>query len=111
VNLVFFIVGVVTGGVVCYLYLQGTRAAVPDEALLQRVQVLEEQLAALTSVGVSSLGAPTRTSRTRKVNAPSGKQERVLALYREGWDCAKISQETGVPLGQVELLTRLHGKE
>lgn len=110
-NLVFFFLGVVTGGVVCYLYLQSSSATSPDESLAFRVQVLEEQLAALTTVSPPPLGAPARASRTRKVSAASGRQERVLALYREGWECAKISQETGVPLGQVELLTRLHGKE
>jgi len=110
VNLVFFFVGVVTGGVVCYLYLQSSPATSQDESLVLRVQVLEEQLAALTTVSAPP-GAPARASRARKVSASSGRQERVLALYREGWECAKISQETGVPLGQVELLTRLHGKE
>ncbi len=109
-NLVFFLVGVVTGGLVCYLYLQGNRPMVPDEALSLRVQALEEQLALIAAVGAAPQ-APSRTARARKVSAAAGKQERVLALYREGLACAQIAQETGVPLGQVELLTRLHGKE
>lgn len=110
-NLVFFIVGVVTGGVVCYLYIQSSRPPVPDASLPERVRALEEQLTALTALSVGQGGAPNRAGRARKVSAASGKQERVLALYRDGLDCAKIAQETGVPLGQVELLTRLYGKE
>jgi hypothetical protein len=111
VNLVFFIVGVVTGGAVCYLYLQSVRPLAPDESLAERVRALEEQLAALIALGGGTGTAPKRGARARKAGAASGKQARVLALYRDGLECAKIAQETGVPLGQVELLTRLYGKE
>ncbi|MBT9134407.1 MAG: hypothetical protein DDT39_00655 [Firmicutes bacterium] len=110
-NLVFFLVGVVTGGVVCYLYLQSSRPAGADEPLAFRVQALEEQLAALAAERTNAGSAPMRSPRARKGSTPTGKQERVLALYREGLECAQIAQATGVPLGQVELLTRLHGKE
>jgi hypothetical protein len=111
VNLVFFVVGVVTGVVVCYLYLQSRKPILPDDSLALRVHALEEQFAALTALAGASGVVPNRGTRARKIIAPSGKLERVLVLYREGLECAKIAEDTGVPLGQVELLTRLHGKE
>jgi len=110
-NLVFFLVGVVTGGVVCYLYLQSHRLPVTDHALTLRVQALEEQLVALTAAGAGLRGASGRGTRPKKASVSAGKQERILALHHEGLENGEISQATGVPLGQVELLTRLHGKE
>jgi len=110
-NLVFFLVGVVTGGIVCYLYLQSIHQPQTNEQLAARVQTLEEQLVGITAWTTASLNTQGRPTRTRKLSSSPAKQERVLALYREGLECEKIAQETGVPLGQVELLTRLHGKE
>lgn len=112
-NLVFFLLGVAAGGVICFLYLKLERSSADSSIIdiLSRVRVLEEQVSFFALRTEEALEQRPKQPRNRKVSPQSGKQERVLALYRDGLDCEAISRETGIPLGQVELMTRLYGRE
>lgn len=112
-NLVFFFLGTSVGAVICFLYLKLERISADSTIidLESRVKVLEEQLSYFAARAEEALEPRPKQPRTRKIAPQTGKHDRVLSLYKEGFNCEAISRETGIPQGQVELMTRLYGRE
>ncbi len=53
-------------------------------------------------------GSPAQGAhRVSSIPAHSGKREQVLKLYTQGKDSSEISKQTGIPMGEVELILSL----
>ncbi|MBS3872642.1 MAG: hypothetical protein KGZ92_05070 [Firmicutes bacterium] len=111
-NFVFFILGGVIGVLTAYSYfrLNDNRAQFNLVALESRVESLEEQLAYL-SLRAEEDKKVTTTPRGKRPATNVGNHQRILNLLAEGSDPETVARTTNVPLGQVELLYRLHRRE
>lgn len=108
-NFVFFFLGGVIGVLATYSYLRLDKNFARDnvQALAARVESLEEQLAYL-ALRTEEEKKVAPSPRGKRQSASLGNHQRVLNLLAEGSDPEAVARATNVPLGQVELLYRLH---
>lgn len=108
-NFVFFFLGGVIGVLATYSYLRLDKnlAQYNVQTLESRVESLEEQLAYL-ALRTEEDKKVAPSSRGKRQAASMGNHQKVLNLLAEGSDPETVAKATNVPLGQVELLYRLH---
>jgi len=111
-SFVLFGLGLMIGVMATYIYLKIDREATNQEwkNLEARVQVNEEQLAYL-SMKIEQSQHSSVPVRQRKGTTQNEGRSRALSLLAEGADPSSVARATNTPLGQVELINRLHRKD
>lgn len=111
-SFVFFSFGVIIGVMAAYIYLKLERESAQHhwQNLEARLQIIEEQCSYL-AVRIEEGHKAPQTTRQRKGPAKHEGHHRALSLLAEGSDPSSVARATNMPLGQVELLNKLHRKD
>lgn len=110
-DVLFFLLGVGAGAGLYHLW---TTTRTQDNDYELRLQALEEQISYLAiRLEDTQENKAARPTRPKKASAAAvgTRQEQILELIAQGLEPQAIARELGIPLGQVELVTRLFRRE